>query len=97
MEFLGYRLEWNYCDNGSVYIGTRPSKADVQNLCRKVSEQTSRKYGLMVSQEMVRRINWMLSGWSNYFRLGQVSPAYEAVDRHTTKRLRQWFFVGSIR
>ena len=25
-----------------------------------------------------------------YFTLGQVSPAYEALDRHATRRLRQW-------
>ena len=33
----------------------------------------------------------MLSGWANYFNLGQVSPAYQAVNRHATRRLRQWF------
>ena len=27
---------------------------------------------------------------NNYFCLGQVSPAYAAVDRHTTRRLRRW-------
>ncbi len=91
MKFLGYRIGWNYRNDGSAYIGTRPSKASVQSLCRKVSESTSCKYGLMDSQEMVRRLNWMLSGWSNYFYLGQVSPAYSAIDNHTTKRLRQWF------
>ena len=31
-----------------------------------------------------------MSGWANYFSLGQVSPAYNAVNRHTGKRLRQW-------
>ena len=29
-------------------------------------------------------------GWANYFRLGQVSPAYNAIDRHAVRRLRQW-------
>ena len=29
-------------------------------------------------------------GWANYFHLGQVAPAYAAVDAHATKRLRQW-------
>ncbi len=91
MEFLGYRIGRNYRFNGSSYIGTRPSKASVQSLCRKVSEQTSRKYGLMDSQDLVRRLNWMLSGWSNYFSLGLVSPAYSAIDHHTTERLRRWF------
>ncbi len=29
-------------------------------------------------------------GWANYFQLGQVSPAYRAIDSHAEKRLRQW-------
>ena len=32
----------------------------------------------------------MLSGWANYFHLGQVSPAYAAIDAHTEWRLRKW-------
>ena len=28
----------------------------------------------------------MMSGWANYFDLGQVSPAYAAVDRHAIWR-----------
>ena len=27
---------------------------------------------------------------ANYFTLGLVSPAYVAIDRHATRRLRQW-------
>ena len=37
-----------------------------------------------------QRLNRRLTGWANYFTLGQVSPAYAAVDRHATRRLRQW-------
>ena len=40
---------------------------------------------------MVGRLNRMVSGWANYFNLGQVKPAYEAVDQHAVWRLRQWF------
>lgn len=36
------------------------------------------------------RLNRKLRGWANYFRLGPVSTAYRAVDRHVTRRLRQW-------
>ena len=39
---------------------------------------------------VVERLNRLLTGWANYFTLGQVSPAYVAIDRHTTRRLRQW-------
>ncbi len=73
-----------------IYIGTRPSKASVQGICRKISEQTAIRFGLMETEDMVLRLNRMLSGWSNYYCLGQVSPAYKAIDTHATKRLRRW-------
>ncbi|KKZ12738.1 MAG: DNA polymerase [Candidatus Synechococcus spongiarum 15L] len=91
-EFLGYRIGWNYRpQTGSGYIGTRPSKSSIQSICRRVSEQTDCRFGLMDAEEMVRRLNWIISGWANYFTLGQVSPAYRAIDQHATRRLRQWF------
>ena len=90
-EFLGYRIGRNYRRTGKgSYIGTRPSKASVQGLCRKISEQTHPRDGLKDPDWMVERLNRRLSGGSQYFHLGQVSPAYAAVDKHATKRLRQW-------
>ena len=92
IEFLGYRIGWNYRPtDGCRYIGTRPSRASVQNICRKISEQTDYRYGWLEAEEVVGRLNRMMSGWANYFDLGQVGPAYRAVDRHAVGRLRQWF------
>ena len=91
-EFLGYRIGWNYRPKtGTRYIGTRPSKGSIQSICRRISEQTEARFGLMDAEEMVRRLNWIMSGWANYFTLGQVNPAYCAIDRHAMRRLRQWF------
>ena len=91
LEFLGYRIGRNYAPHGGrAYIGTSPSKASVGSICRKVSEMTTRRYGLLESALVVERLNRALLGWANYFQLGQVSPAYRAVDAHATKRLRQW-------
>ena len=91
LEFLGYRIGRNYRPNrGEAYIGTRPSKASVHSICRKISEMTTRKHGPRPRKEMVERLNRTMTGWANYFCLGQVSPAYRAVDQHATKRLRQW-------
>ena len=36
---------------------------------------------------MVMRLNRMRSGWSNYFYLGQVRPAYRMIDGQTAKWL----------
>ena len=91
LEFLGYRIGRNYRrDTGRAYIGTRPSRDSVVSVCRKISELTHRRYGLLEPQTVVGRVNRVMNGWANYFRLGQVSPAYEAIDAHAIKRLRQW-------
>ena len=91
VEFLGYRIGRNYRrDTGRAYIGTRPSQASVQSICRRISESTARQYGLLDPQVVVGRINRSMTGWANHFCLGQVSPAYAAIDRHATRRLRQW-------
>ena len=91
MTFLGYRIGRNYRrDTGRAYLGTRPSPSSVQSICRRVSELTTPRHGRLSPQVVVARLNRLLTGWANYFTLGQVSPAYEAVDRHATRRLRQW-------
>ena len=44
--FLGYRFGRNYRPKtGRAYIGTRPSKASVQSICRTVSELTAARTG----------------------------------------------------
>ena len=45
LEFPGYRIGRNYRPGGGAYIGTRPGKASVKGICRKVSERTTAKYG----------------------------------------------------
>ena len=45
LEFLGYRIGWNYRPtDGHRYIGTRPSKASVQSIRRRISAQTDPRY-----------------------------------------------------
>ena len=91
MEFLGYRIGRNYRrDTGRAYIGTRPSAASVQSICRRLSTLTAARYGRLDPELVVGRLNRLMTGWANYFSLGQVSPAYAAVDRHAARRLRQW-------
>ena len=60
------------------------------SVCRRISELTHCRYGLLDSETVVRRLNWVITGWANYFQLGQVSPAYKIVDEHAIRRLRRW-------
>jgi group II intron reverse transcriptase/maturase len=91
VDFLGYTIGrcWSP-KTGRAYIGTRPSKARVQRLCREISELTRRRWLLLDIEDRVERLNRLLVGWSNYFCLGPVSKAYRSVDRHARRRLRQW-------
>jgi RNA-directed DNA polymerase len=91
VDFLGYTIGCCYSPRtGRAYIGTRPSRKAVQRVCREISEQTQRRWLPLDAQSRVDRINRLLRGWSNYFCLGPVSKAYRSVDRHTSRRLRQW-------
>ncbi len=91
LEFLGYRIGWNYRPtDGSRYIGTRPSASSVKHICRHIRDLTDRQYLLLDVDQMVNRLNRVLIGWSNYFYGGQVSPAYCKVERYASERLRKW-------
>jgi len=91
MTFLGYRIGRNYRPGtGAAYIGTRPSRESVRSICRRVSELTPRRDVRLPPRVVVDRLNRLLTGWAHYFTLGQVRPAYAAIDQHATRRLRQW-------
>jgi len=90
-DFLGYTHGRCYsAKTGKAYMGFSPAKRRVQRVCRAVSELTGRQSTQQDADTMVGKLNRKLLGWSNYFRLGTVSQAYRVVDRHTTRRLRQW-------
>ncbi len=90
-DFLGYTLGrcWS-TKTGRAYIGTRPAKKKVIELCRTISEKTGRNWEFRSIEALVTELNRLLVGWANYFCLGPVSKAYAAVDRHVCRRLRQW-------
>ena len=51
-EFLGYSIGRNYRRNSKGnYIGTRPRQVSVQSICRRIIEQTTRRYGWMETEE----------------------------------------------
>jgi RNA-directed DNA polymerase len=90
-KFLSYLIGRCYSPRtGDSYLGLRPAWTAVQRLCRALREKTSRKMLCLDPREVVISLNLRLAGWANYFQLGQVSPAYRAVDQHVRYRLRQW-------
>ena len=75
---------------GKAYLGTTPSKRSIKRICDAISAETGQHTKTISAEKLVRRLNFKLSGWANYFHLGPVSKAYQIVDAHTNYRLRQW-------
>ena len=79
LEFLGYRIGRNYRrDRDGPTIGTRPSRDSVVSVCRRISELTEARYGLLNPKTVVGRLNRVLTGG----RTDGATPAYAAVDAH---------------
>ena len=90
-DFLGYTFGRFYSPRtGRPYLGVRPSAKKVARLRDAIRELTDCRYPSAEVGAVVGRLNLKLRGWSNYFCLGTVSPAYGAINRHGCHRLRRW-------
>jgi RNA-directed DNA polymerase len=90
-DFLGYTFGRCYSPKtGRAYLGTRPSKKSIRRMVVAISAETERRFTGRNVEYIVERLNRKLVGWANYFCLGPVSKAYQAIDAHTVCRLRRW-------
>jgi RNA-directed DNA polymerase len=90
-RFLGYTIGRCYSPRtGESYLAPRPSPQAVRKLCRAIRDRTGRTWVHLEPKEMVKGLLLRLTGWVNYFQLGQVSKAYRIVDQYVRYRLRKW-------
>jgi RNA-directed DNA polymerase len=94
-DFLGYTFGRCYSPKtGKAYIAPKPSKKSIRKVVEKITAETDRKTtAIRTDSEQVQKLNDVLRGWANYFKLGPVSKAYKALEMHTTARLRRWLGV----
>jgi len=89
--FLGFtfgrQVSWK---TGRPYVAPAPAEKKVLGICEKIHEETSRSTTWREVDEQVQRLNQILLGWGNYFRLGYVTGAWKVVQQHACRRLRWW-------
>lgn len=88
--FLGYTFgPERYRKDGHWYLAAKPSKRSVQRLkgrIRKVLHRGNQKPW----SEIVPCLNWMLTGWAQYFSYGTRLMAYRVIDNFVYERVRHF-------
>ena len=80
-----------YLGFGLVKMGgkweARPHQDSVKNLERKLKKLTKRSWSISMD-ERIRRLNWVIRGWINYFRIGMMKRNLMRIDGRLRTRMR---------
>ena len=87
-NFLGFEYRRVKHKNG-IMVLIRPRKKKVQELIEKVRNHISRNRFKAVI-DMVRGLNLILRGWTNYFRIGHSSKVFNFIRQWVEKKVRRF-------
>ena len=65
----------------------RPHKDSIANFKRKLKRLTNRSWPITID-ERIQRLNWVIRGWINYFRIGKMKYQMMKIDEHLRTRMR---------
>jgi group II intron reverse transcriptase/maturase len=80
-----------YLGFGFVKMGdtweARPHQDSVKNFERKLKRLTKRSWSISMD-ERIQRLNWVIRGWINYYRIGRMKTNLIRIDGHLRTRMR---------
>ncbi len=80
-----------YLGFGFVKMGerweARPHQDSVKKFERRLKQLTKRSWSITMD-ERIMRLNWVIRGWINYFRIGKMKQNMSRIDEHLRTRLR---------
>lgn len=82
LKYLGFGF-WK----GTEGWKARPHQDSLARFKRKLKKLTSRRWSISMD-ERIRRLNQVIRGWINYYRIGSMKKAMEEVDKHLRNRIR---------
>lgn len=81
----------NYLGFGFVKMGdqweARPHKDSIKNFQRKLKKLTKRSWSIDMDTR-IRKLNYVIRGWINYFRIGRMKTNMQRMDEHLRTRMR---------
>lgn len=86
-EILGYAFVSSYEKGAKGKYQLVVSKKKWDSLKQRLKSLT-RKTNPMSFDERIQRLNWLIRGWVNYFKLGSIHAKLKAMDEWLRNRLR---------
>lgn len=82
LKFLGY----GYYNHKGKYR-PKPHLKSIQKFKRKLKELTKRSWSISLDNR-IKKINYLIHGWVNYFRIADMKRAMQEVDKKLRVRIR---------
>lgn len=80
-----------YLGFGFVKMGekweARPHRDSIETFERKLKKLTKRSLSISMD-ERIQRVNWVIRGWINYYRIGKMKQNLIRIDKHLRTRIR---------
>ena len=84
LKYLGFGF---YFDSHAKQYKAKPHQTSVQKFKMKMKKLTSRSWGVSNSYK-VEKLNQLIRGWINYFKIGSIKRICRELDRNIRYRLR---------
>jgi group II intron reverse transcriptase/maturase len=88
-DFLGFHLRkiesWKW--RGKFYLQRWPSARAMNSIRAKIRALTDRRYAGLALEAAVERLNPVIRGWGNYFRVGNSARKFHQIDAYVHERL----------
>ena len=88
-DFLGFhhRMVESWKRRGRYFLNKWPSARAMASIRAKVRQRTDRRYASADLGDVVGDLNPVLRGWGNYFRHGNSTRKFHAVDMYVAQRM----------
>ena len=84
LKYLGFGF---YFDSREHHYKAKPHAKSVEKFKKRMKELTCRSWGVSNSYK-VEKLNQLIRGWVNYFKIGSMKYLCRAMDKHIRFRLR---------
>ena len=90
-EFLGCHFHKGRARRSGKLIPLMwPGQKAMQAIRSPIREQTARRGLKYTLKTIVAKLNPIIRGWRNYFRVGNATKKFQALDRYVNQRVVQW-------